>query len=377
MIGVVSIIAVYRAASESPATGAVVRTYARPPGGPTLGGVTWRPSRERGKVDDRIGLMGFGSYAPARVMTNDDWSKLVDTDDAWIVARTGIRERRFAADDESTLDLAAAAAEKALADAGIGASDIDEIIVATDTPEVYTPDTAAFLQDRLGAREVPAFDLGGSGCAGFVLALDIARTRVMAGAQRILVVGVELISRLMDWTDRNTCVLFGDAAGAVIVGRGAIEAELLGATSGTDGSRAGILTLETGGTRRPFSLEEAEKGGQHDIVMNGREVFREAVRRMSAATEQVLQNIGRMKEEVALVIPHQANLRIIDAVRSRLGVDEDKVFVNVDRFGNTGSASVPLALAQAREEGRIRAGDLVVLTAFGAGFHWSAAALQF
>jgi 3-oxoacyl-[acyl-carrier-protein] synthase-3 len=321
--------------------------------------------------------MGFGSYAPARVMTNDDWSKLVDTDDAWIVERTGIRERRFAADDESTLDLAAAAAAKALADAGIGASDIDEIIVATDTPEVYTPDTAAFLQDRLGAREVPAFDLGGSGCAGFVLALDIARTRVMAGAQRILVVGVELISRLMDWTDRNTCVLFGDAAGAVIVGRGAIEAELLGATSGTDGSRAGILTLETGGTRRPFSLEEAEKGGQHDIVMNGREVFREAVRRMSAATEQVLQDIGRMKEEVALVIPHQANLRIIDAVRSRLGVDEDKVFVNVDRFGNTGSASVPLALAQAREEGRIRAGDLVVLTAFGAGFHWSAAALQF
>jgi 3-oxoacyl-[acyl-carrier-protein] synthase-3 len=199
----------------------------------------------------------------------------------------------------------------------------------------------------------------------------------MAGAQRILVVGVELISRLMDWTDRNTCVLFGDAAGAVVVGRGAVEAELLGATSGTDGSRAGILTLETGGTRRPFSLEEAERGGQHDIVMNGREVFREAVKRMSAATEQVLQKIGRMKEEVALIIPHQANLRIIDAVRSRLGVDEDKVFVNLDRFGNTGSASVPLALAQAREEGRIRAGDLVLLTAFGAGFHWSAAALQF
>ena len=326
---------------------------------------------------DRIGVLGFGSYTPSRVMTNDDWAALVDTDDQWITERTGIKERRFAADDETTLDLAAAASEKALADAGIDATDLDEIILASDTPEVYTPDTAAFLQDRLGAGEIPAFDLGGSGCAGFVLGVDVARSRVMAGAHRVLVVGVELISRLMDWTDRNTCVLFGDGAGAVVVGSGDVEAEILGGTSGTDGSKAGILTLETGGTRRPFTMAEAENRGQHDIVMNGREVFREAVRRMSAATEQLLDRIGRPKEEVALVIPHQANLRIIDAVRSKLGVDEGKVYVNVDRFGNTGSASVPLALAQAREEGRIQAGDLVVLTAFGAGFHWAAAALQF
>lgn len=325
----------------------------------------------------RIGIMGFGWYAPSRVMTNDDWSALIDTSDQWITERTGIKERRFAADDETTLDLAAAAAEKALADAGLVATDIDEIIVASDTPEVYTPDTAAFLQDRLGAREVPAFDLGGSGCAGFVLGVDVARSRVMAGARRVLVVGVELISRLMDWKDRNTCVLFGDGAGAVLVGEGEVSAEILGAISGTDGSKAGILTLETGGTRRPFTSEEAAKRGQHDIVMNGREVFREAVRRMSSATEQLLERIGRVKEEVALVIPHQANLRIIDAVRSKLGVGEDEVYVNVDRFGNTGSASVALALAQAREEGRIRSGDLVVLTAFGAGFHWAAAALQF
>lgn len=325
----------------------------------------------------RIGIKGFGWYAPSRVMTNDDWSALIDTSDQWITERTGIKERRFAADDETTLDLAAAAAEKALADAGLVATDVDEIIVASDTPEVYTPDTAAFLQDRLGAREVPAFDLGGSGCAGFVLGVDVARSRVMAGARRVLVVGVELISRLMDWKDRNTCVLFGDGAGAVLVGEGEVSAEILGAISGTDGSKAGILTLETGGTRRPFTSEEAAKRGQHDIVMNGREVFREAVRRMSSATEQLLERIGRVKEEVALVIPHQANLRIIDAVRSKLGVGEDEVYVNVDRFGNTGSASVALALAQAREEGRIRSGDLVVLTAFGAGFHWAAAALQF
>ncbi|HSM01368.1 MAG TPA: beta-ketoacyl-ACP synthase III [Acidimicrobiia bacterium] len=325
----------------------------------------------------RVGVAGFGWYAPSRVMTNDDWAGLVDTDDQWITERTGIKERRFAADDETTLDLAAAAAEKALADAGLDATELDEIIVASDTPEVYTPDTAAFLQDRLGAREIPAFDLGGSGCAGFVLGVDVARSRVMAGARRILVVGVELISRLMDWEDRNTCVLFGDGAGAVIVGEDEVVAEIIGANSGTDGSKAGILTLETGGTRRPFTADEAARRGQHDIVMNGREVFREAVRRMSAATEQLLAKIGRVKDEVALVIPHQANLRIIDAVRSKLGVGEDKVYVNVDRFGNTGSASVPLALAQAREEGRIQAGDLVVLTAFGAGFHWAAAALQF
>ena len=329
-------------------------------------------------MTDRIGLLGFGSYTPSRVMTNADWSALIDTTDEWIVTRTGIRERRFAADDETTVDLAANAAEKALADAGMTASDLDEIIVASDTPEVYTPDTAAHLQHRLGAREITAYDLGGSGCAGFVLALDVAKTRVQAVAKRILVVGVELISRLMDWNDRSTCVLFGDGAGAVVVGRGEdVKAELLSAAAGTDGSAAGILTLETGGTRRPFTLEEAQKGGQHDIVMNGREVYRQAVHRMSDVAEKVLAQAGRLKEEIALVIPHQANLRIIDAVRSKLGLREDQVYVNVDRYGNTGSATVPLALDQARQEGRIKPGDLVVLTAFGAGFHWAGAVLQF
>lgn len=327
---------------------------------------------------DRIGILGFGSYVPSRVMTNADWSRLVDTDHEWILSRTGIRERRFAADDETTLDLAAHAAEKALADAGMTAQDVDEIIVASDTPEVYTPDTAAHLQHRLGAREVTAYDLGGSGCAGFVLALDIARTRVQVASKRILVVGVELISRLMDWQDRTTCVLFGDGAGAVVVGEGdGVQAEILSADAGTDGSAADILTLETGGTRRPFTLEEAQKRGQHDIVMNGREVYKHAVKRMSEAAEKVVAMAGRLKDEVALVIPHQANLRIIETMRSKMGLSEERVYVNVDRYGNTGSATVPLALAEARAEGRIAPGDLVVLTAFGAGFHWSAAALQF
>lgn len=326
----------------------------------------------------KIGILGFGSYVPSRVMTNADWAELVDTDDEWITSRSGIKERRFAADDETTLDLAAHAAEKAMADAGITAADLDEIIVASDTPEVYTPDTAAHLQHRLGAGEVTAFDLGGSGCAGFVLALDVAKTRVQVMSKKVLVVGVELISRLMNWKDRSTAVLFGDGAGAVVIGEGeAVRAELLSFEAGTDGQYADILTLETGGTRRPFSMEEAERDGHHDIVMNGREVFRQAVKRMSEAADSVVAKAGRVREDVALVIPHQANLRIIEAVRSKLGLSEEQVYVNVDRYGNTGSATVPLAMAEATQEGRIKPGDLVVLTAFGAGFHWSAAALQF
>jgi len=329
-------------------------------------------------VASKIGILGFGSYVPSRVMTNDDWAELLDTDDEWITSRSGIKERRIADDSESTLDLAAAAAEEAIADAGLIAEDLDEIIVATDTPEVYLPDTASFLQHRLGAREVTAYDLGGSGCAGFVLALDIAKTRVATRSKTILVLGVEIFSRLMDWTDRSTAVLFGDGAGAVVIGEGdSVRAELLSFDAGTDGQYSDILTLETGGTRRPFSLEEAQKDGHHDVVMNGREVFRQAVKRMSASSELVLERAGRVKDELALVIPHQANLRIIDAVRRKLGLDEDQVYVNVDRYGNTGSATVPLAMSEAYHEGRIKPGDLVVLTAFGAGFHWSSAALQF
>lgn len=325
-----------------------------------------------------IGVLGFGAYVPARVMTNEDWADLVDTTDEWITTRSGIKQRRFAAKDESTLDMAVAASEKALADAGISAGDVGEIIVATDTPEMYLPDTAALLQHRLGAGAVTTFDLGGSGCAGFVLALDIARSRIESAAKKILVVGVELISRLMDWKDRATCVLFGDAAGAVVMGSGPlVKAELLAATAGTDGSKADILKLETGGSRRPFSIAEAQRNSHQNIVMKGREVFREAVKRMTATAEEVLQKVGRSVGDVALVIPHQANKRIIDAVRSRMGLSEDKVFVNLEQYGNTGSASVPLALSQARDEGRIAAGDLVLLTAFGAGFHWGAALLQF
>lgn len=324
-----------------------------------------------------IGLLGLGAYLPERVMTNDEWSEYVDTSDEWIVSRTGIRSRRVAAPEQSTADLAVAAAERAIADAGITASDIDEIIVATDTPEVYIPDTASFVQARLGGGEVTAYDLGGSGCAGFVLGLDIARARASTGDRKVLVIGVELLTRLMNWEDRNTCVLFGDAAGAAVVGSGVGAAEILAATAGTDGTRSDILKLEVGGTRSPVTEERVKMGLHKDIVMAGREVFREAVARMTAASRRVLEDAGAGVEDVALVVPHQANRRILDAVGERLGVGPDRLFANVQDYGNTGSASVPVALWEARQQGRIRPGDLVLLTAFGAGFHWAAALVRF
>ncbi|MCI0425473.1 MAG: ketoacyl-ACP synthase III [Actinobacteria bacterium] len=322
-------------------------------------------------------IMGFGGYAPARVVTNDDWAAMVETSDEWITQRTGIKRRRFAAADESTMTLAVNAARVAMTDAGVDADDIDEIILATDTPEMMTPDTAALVQHELGCRNIPTYDLGGSGCAGFVQAIDVAASRIAVMPKRILVIGVEVISRMISWEDRATAVLFGDAAGAVVMSPDQGRAELLGVVSGTDGGSAEILTLAAGGTRNPFNEKSLLSGDYNRLVMDGKRVFTEAVRRMSEASVEVLARVGRSMGEVALVIPHQANLRIIDAVRKKLGLDEDRVYVNIQEYGNTGSATVPFALWEAVGKNRIADGDLVVLTAFGAGFHWAAAALQF
>lgn len=326
----------------------------------------------------KIGLLGLGAYVPSRIMANEEWAQYVDTTDQWITERTGIKHRRVAAPDETTVDLAAHAARGALADAGLAPADVDELIVTSDTPEVYTPDTASFLQVRLGLREIPSYDLAGSGCAGFLLGLDVARSRVRDDpARRILVVGVELITRLIDWHDRNVCVLFGDAAGAAVVGRGDRAVEILSATAGTDGSRSDILKLEVGGTRSPVNAERVAQGLHQRLEMNGREVFKEAVARMSAATREVLQKAGFTIADLALLVPHQANLRILEAVQAELGLSDDRVVINVQEYGNTGSASVPLALWEARQQGRIRPGDLVALTSFGAGFHWAAMLVRY
>ena len=329
------------------------------------------------KRDSAVGILGLGAYVPERVMTNDEWAEYVDTSDEWITERTGIKRRRLAADDETTVDLGIAAATRALDHAGVTVDQIDEIVVATDTPEVYIPDTASFVQERLGTRNVTAYDLGGSGCAGFVLALDIARSRAVTEGRTILVIGVELLTRLMNWQDRETCVLFGDAAGAAVVGPGEPVASIVSAASGTDGAYSSLLRLEAGGTRIPFNLESAQAGLHKKIEMNGREVFKQAVRRMSEAALEVLTKAELTLDDVDLMIPHQANLRIINAVGKRLGIDERKVYVNVQEYGNTGSASVPLALAEAHERQRIQPGDRVLLTAFGAGFHWAGLLLEF
>jgi 3-oxoacyl-[acyl-carrier-protein] synthase-3 len=326
---------------------------------------------ERG-AGERVGVVGLGAYLPPRVMTNEEWAAYVDTSDEWITERTGIKRRRLAALEESTADLAVKAARAALEDAGLSGGDVDEIVVATDTPEVYLPDTASFVQERLGARRIPCYDLAGSGCAGFLLALDIARSRIRERDRTILVVAVELITRLMNWRDRNTCVLFGDAAAAAVLGRRPDAMEIVAATAGTDGSKAGILAVEVGGTRTPFR----PGGAPLELVMNGREVFKEAVEHMTEAAREVLAQAGVDLSEVALVVPHQANLRILEAVRERLGVPAHKMVVNVQEYGNTGSASVPLALWEARREGRLRPGDLVLLVSFGAGFHWAGMLLR-
>jgi 3-oxoacyl-[acyl-carrier-protein] synthase-3 len=322
-------------------------------------------------------ILGFGGYAPLRVVTNDDWAQRLDTSDEWITQRTGIKRRHYAADDESTLTLAADAAATAIKDADLSPEDIDEIVLATDTPEMMTPDTAALVQHRLGCRNIPTYDLGGSGCAGFVQALDVARSRILVDPKKILVIGVELISRMISQEDRSTAVLFGDGAGAVVMGPEPARAEVLGVVAGTDGGSAEILTLAAGGTRNPFNAESLASGDFNRLVMDGRRIFVEAVQRMSEAAGDVLAKVGRSISDVKLVIPHQANMRIIEAVRKKLGLEESRVYVNIEEYGNTGSATVPFALYEAVGQGRIEEGDLVVLTAFGAGFHWAAAAVQF
>lgn len=327
--------------------------------------------------ETKVGILGLGAYTPERVMPNEEWSRYVDTSDEWITSRTGIKRRRVAAPDESTADLAVAAAKRALADAGIEPADVDEIIVTTDTPEVSIPDTAAYVQHRLETRNVAAYDLAGSGCAGWVCGLDLARSRVLTGKSKVLLVGVELLTRIMDWSDRSTCVLFGDAAGAAVVGEVDGRGEVLAVDAGTDGGRADILQLEVGGTRKPITAERVERNLHKGLVMKGREVFKEAVRHMSESALRVLKKAGLGVVDVDLVVPHQANLRIINAVSKALGAPPEKVFTNVQDYGNTGSASVPLALRQALDEGRVRDGDLVLVTTFGAGFHWASALVRF
>lgn len=321
-----------------------------------------------------VGILGTGKYVPDRILTNHDLERMVETNDEWIVTRTGIRERHIAADDQATSDLAYEAAVRALEAAGLKPEDLDLIIVATITPDMFFPSTACILQDRLGARRAAAFDLSAA-CSGFIYSLATAVGMLKSGMYRnALVVGAECLSRITDYTDRNTCILFGDGAGAVVLGevpegRGFRSFEL-----GADGSGGPLLKIAGGGSRLPASAGTVESKA-HYIQMAGNEVFKFAVRIMGTAAEEALRKAGLDKRDVDLLVPHQANIRIIQAALSRLELPEEKCMINLDRYGNASAASIPIALAEAVEQGRVREGDCLVLVGFGGGLTWGASVL--
>ncbi|MEK4525965.1 MULTISPECIES: beta-ketoacyl-ACP synthase III [Paenibacillus] len=321
-----------------------------------------------------VGIIGTGKYVPEKILTNSDLEKMVDTNDEWIVSRTGIKERHIAAPDQATSDLAYEAAIKALESAGMTGSDLDLIIVATITPDSSFPSTACILQDKLGAKGAAAFDLSAA-CSGFVYGLASATSFIQSGMyNNALVIGADCLSRITDYTDRNTCVLFGDGAGAVVVGEVPEGRGFKAFDLGAEGAGGSLLQMEGGGSRLPATAETVENK-KHYINMNGREVFKFAVRVMGTATIEVLRKAGMERTDVDLFVPHQANIRIIQSAMQRLELPEEKVVVNVDKYANTSAASIPLALVEAAEEGRMKAGDTVLMVGFGGGLTWGASVL--
>jgi 3-oxoacyl-[acyl-carrier-protein] synthase-3 len=324
-------------------------------------------------------IIGTGSYLPEKVLTNNDLSKVVDTSDEWITTRTGIKERHIAADDQATSDLASEAARRAMTAAGVTPEEIDLIVVATVTPDMFFPSTACFVQRKIGATNAVCFDISAA-CSGFLYALQVARHFLNAGSRTTaLVIGAEKLSSLVNWEDRNTCVLFGDGAGAVVIR--AVDADtdapgrVLSTVMGSDGNLSDLLKVPGGGSALPITPENAASR-PNTIHMEGRETFKHAVTRMCQASEQALEMAGLTKADIAMVIPHQANARIITAIADRLGLPEEKTFVNVDKYGNTSAATIPVALDEAHRQGRIKRGDIVLLVAFGGGFTWASSVLR-
>lgn len=318
-------------------------------------------------------IAGWGKYLPTQILSNFDLEKIVDTSDEWIRTRSGISERRLVAEDEATSHIATRAAREALERAGITPADLDLIILATFTPDYPgLPATAPVVQHMLGAGKCGAFDLA-AGCSGFVYALVTGTQFIQSGACRnVLVIGAETVSRVLDWTDRTTCVLFGDAAGAVVLRRTERPGGLLSHVLGSDGSGAESLYIPSGGSRSPASHDTVERR-QHYLKMNGREVFKFASRILPRAFHQAVDKAGVRPEDVDLLIPHQANIRIIESARDNLLINGDTVYVNVDRYGNTSAASIPVALCEAIDEGKVHPGSLLGFVAFGAGLTWASA----
>jgi 3-oxoacyl-[acyl-carrier-protein] synthase-3 len=321
-----------------------------------------------------VSITGIGCHVPERVLTNDELATMVETSDEWIIERTGIKERRVASADEALSDICLPAAKAALDQAGADPASIDLVIVATVTPDMAFPSTGAILADQLGAKDAAAYDLS-AGCTGFVYAIAQAHGMVSAGlANRALVIGGDILSKIVDWSDRGPCVLFGDGAGAVVLER-VSEGGFLGFELGADGSGGPQLYIPGGGSRAPASAETLAEG-EHYVKMNGREVFKFAARVLVESAEKVLDSCGVPVEDVDVYVPHQANVRIIDHARKKLGISEERTVVNVDRYGNTSSGSIPLALADAEADGRLRPGELVLMTGMGAGLTWGSALIE-
>jgi len=323
----------------------------------------------------RVKITGTGFYAPEQILTNADLEKMIDTTDEWIMSRSGIRERHIAGADQATSDLCLEAAKRALADAELEPSDMDLILVATNSPDTIFPATACYVQAGLGANHAPAFDLI-AGCTGWLYGLIVAESMILSGnARRVLVIGGEVLTKITNWKDRGTCVLFGDAAGAAVLEESHDESGILSHYWKADGTLSGLLHIPAGGTRRPASLQTVAEN-LHTIQMKGNEVFKHAVKRMGEAAEEALRRAHLTKEQVDIFIPHQANIRIIDAVGERLDMDRDKVYVNIDRYGNVSVACIPIALHELRQAKKLHPGTNVLLAAFGAGFTWAAIAYR-
>jgi len=321
-----------------------------------------------------VGILGTGKYVPEQVLTNQQLEQMVETNDEWIVSRTGIKERRIAASDEATSDLAYKAAQQALANAGLTAGDIDLIIVATITPDMFFPSTACLVQEKLGAT-CPAFDLSAA-CSGFIYSLATANGFIQSGLYRkILVIGAETLSRITDYTDRNTCILFGDGAGAVVLGEVEEGRGFQSFVLGADGTGGELLKVSGGGSRKPASAETISNK-EHSIYMAGNEVFKFAVRIMGNAAEEAIEKAGISKADIDLLVPHQANIRIIQSSLNRLELTEDKALVNIDKYGNMSAASIPVALAEAVEQKRISSGDTLCLVGFGGGLTWGSTVIK-
>jgi 3-oxoacyl-[acyl-carrier-protein] synthase-3 len=322
-----------------------------------------------------VGILGLGTYVPEKILTNKDLEKMVDTSDEWIVERTGIRERRIAAPDQATSDLATIAAERALAEAKTSPDEIELIIACTATPDMFFPSVACLVQANLQATGAAAFDLA-AGCSGFMYGLATGAQFIRTGLyKKVLVVGAETLSRIMDYTDRNTCVLFGDGAAAAVLGECQPGCGIIGINIGADGAGGDLLKLPAGGSRLPASAETVANR-QHFVHMNGNEVFKWAVKAVGESAFKALESAGVDASQIDWLIPHQANIRIIQSAAKRLKVPMEKVIVNIDRYGNTSAASIGIALREAIDDGRVKDGDIIVAVGFGAGLTYASCVIK-